>query len=487
MLTELSWRQLPPPDTRAVDPACLPAPEAFWSCINGSLRRLSGIHFTAVEWRDDLTVRIRASEIGSGPLVVSPWPDASVVLEGRDGIDHVSWADGCILSPALEQALPTRKDMDRASDPYDYPQSDVLADLGINGDFGARLRSFSETFPSTVLEAVARWRFTEGRFSLAAACAVAGFQTLLAAHPQLAWLVADRMLRENGQRGIRGSDWDSVVKMGPLWLAVHFLRLPRRRGTLTVLRRLHMDCLRLRLDGFRPHTPFRTGSDILSRLQNVFGRKETFETLMRLETPISNDILDFLMHDIVPHLDLLRELQQPAWPCGDPRVRELKMDFAMLLEEVRAGRLAPVALGGIRSPRRLRRMGQALRERAEREVLRNYPISVDTGLPFPFPASANLVPLTSCAEIRDAGERLRNCLAGLKSVCAYIPAILAGNGAFAVFRKGPEEALVYFSRSDANEAWAVYEASGDGNTPPSEPLVNALNEWCLLHGVRGLC
>ncbi|MCC5806298.1 MAG: hypothetical protein JJU00_08205 [Opitutales bacterium] len=467
MLTELSWRQLPPPDTRAVDPACLPSADESWSWQRSAMKCLWDRATTECLEGDRLRI---GSPNGRHRMWVKPWPKACVVPDKRGLPTDLQFLDGLILTPALARGLRAIKDPTEDASSGDPCTADILADLQISRSAAARSGAFSESFPPGILEDVARWPVESGRFALAAACGVPGFRSLLNTHPQLAWLVADRILRNCGGRGIEPTAWEAYVRKGPLWLASAFLGLPRGRGTLAVLRRLHLNCF------------FADG--LLESLRKVFARSASRAAILRLGAPIRNELLCLLENRFVPNLVFLRALQQMGEESKDGRtaLRQASTSYMELAVRVELGRLEGVDLGAIRSPRRILRIQSEEERRDEERALSRCPLAMDTPIDFPFAETPGVLPLRTRSEILAVGARFNNCLGSALGALPYLRRLADGTGAVAIFCKGGAEALVFF-RKDESGRWVPDEIGGPNRTQLDAGILRAVDDWCRAQGI----
>lgn len=345
MLTNRPWRELPPPDTCAVDPACLPTADEAWAWQRSAVKCLW--ERTTTEWSAGRTVRI-GTACGGHRVRVNPWPELSVSPDERGLPEDLQFLDGLILSPALAESLRLVEESE-VSASGGCSAAAVLADLGVDAAAAARSRSFSASIPPNVLEDVACWPCESGKFTLAAAFVAPGFSSLLRAHPQLAWLAADRMFRQRGGRTFDADTWETIIGKGPLWLVSAFLGLPRERETLSALHRLHGDCFYA--DG------------LLETLRKVFARRESRAAMMRLAAPVRDAVLCLLEDRFVPHPDLLSALQSMETVSEEGRatVGQLSRAYRELSTRIEFGGLAGVDLSAVRSPERLRRIVAAIR------------------------------------------------------------------------------------------------------------------------------
>ena len=333
-----SWQQLPPPPAEcAVDPLCLPGDTAVWRHLAACFNRPPVLYHKTFRPAENGGLCIRSSE--GWELRVLPWPEAGIVCpdgRAREIVDGFAY-DGCLLPRALTAALP-RKESPAAD-------NGIVRELGLDEGAAEALRTFNEGFPPGLRDTVFRWRFPVGHYAVVAACALPGFSALLDAHPQLAFLTAVHLLSSAPGQALKRSTWETSRHSGPRGLAATVLGLPHTDDSVSVLRKLHFDCLAL-------------NTALPAILQTVFSRRRSRATLLSLEAPVSPWILQLLAADPEPQPSLVRRANTYHRRDGHDAVASvIHMHYAMLATRLRtagdSGALA--ALSRIRSPHRLQR------------------------------------------------------------------------------------------------------------------------------------
>jgi hypothetical protein len=339
---------------------------------------------------------------------------------------------------------------------------------------------YSEQFPQSVVELIFGLRFPSGHLPLAAALRVPGFELLLEAHPQLAWLVAMVLWqRRDPQRPVPVADWAAVIRQGPLWLLKYFLRLPARRAVLEALRRL----------GFQMLEPQR-----LDDLLRVCRCPECMAMLVRLPAPIRPTVLDLLKQSILPQFTFVRALAANAisYPLGASNLCQIYADLVELSQRPLQLELfadVPNPLDGLEQRLRnldsldaLFRMWVDLQTPDHSGRAEEFCVARRVRLrpPKGFPHDPRPVRLLLCYDdLKEAGAEFSNCLRiPIIAAQEIVSCCRRAQKLFARFEHGGAKALLTLQFMESpRPIIELSECLGPCNAAPPAALKAAIDTW----------